>query len=356
MKDALARKWISGIVVGSGFMPTIGGTMTGQLLGAVGTAGAPGFSFAADANTGMWSPSGDVIAWSTGGSEGMRLRSNGKLALGGGTYSSDDSALLINRNLSGSSPGGFHDIRLEGTVSFSGAGFYGYGLIDAIPTITGSGSLNHVNVFQSRPQLTGTFDIDQVASLSHQVTHNGTGTVAQMVGLRLSKKLGTGSVTAHYGVLADADFDGLPFWSANPAATSYHAGPFVYGTAPRLQVTGFTTYGAVLSHDATGNLLTNPNLTIINGVITMASSTAKVLATGASNNLQLDAATGRAVESLKPLKLPSYTVATLPTASSYTNSRAMVSDANATTFASIVAGGGANVVPVYSDGTDWRIG
>lgn len=36
--------------------------------------------------------------------------------------------------------------------------------------------------------------------------------------------------------------------------------------------------------------------------------------------------------------------------------RAVVTDANATTFAAIVAGGGANVVPVYSDGTNWRIG
>ena len=36
--------------------------------------------------------------------------------------------------------------------------------------------------------------------------------------------------------------------------------------------------------------------------------------------------------------------------------RAVVTDANATTFHSIVAGGGANVVPVFSDGTNWRIG
>lgn len=33
-----------------------------------------------------------------------------------------------------------------------------------------------------------------------------------------------------------------------------------------------------------------------------------------------------------------------------------VSDANATTFNSIVAGGGSNFVPVFSDGTNWRIG
>jgi hypothetical protein len=36
--------------------------------------------------------------------------------------------------------------------------------------------------------------------------------------------------------------------------------------------------------------------------------------------------------------------------------RAFVTDATVTTFASVVAGGGANGVPVYSDGTNWRIG
>ena len=50
-----------------------------------------------------------------------------------------------------------------------------------------------------------------------------------------------------------------------------------------------------------------------------------------------------------------YTVANLPT-NQQTRTRAQVSDANATTFASVVAGGGANIVPVYYDGTNWRIG
>lgn len=36
--------------------------------------------------------------------------------------------------------------------------------------------------------------------------------------------------------------------------------------------------------------------------------------------------------------------------------RAFVSDATSTAFASVVVGGGANKVPVYSDGTNWRIG
>ena len=51
------------------------------------------------------------------------------------------------------------------------------------------------------------------------------------------------------------------------------------------------------------------------------------------------------------------TVATLPAAATAgAGARAFVTDANATTFASVVAGGGANGVPVYSDGTNWRIG
>lgn len=48
------------------------------------------------------------------------------------------------------------------------------------------------------------------------------------------------------------------------------------------------------------------------------------------------------------------TVASLPAGTAGQTS--FVTDATATTFASIVAGGGANGVPVYSDGTNWRIG
>jgi hypothetical protein len=52
-----------------------------------------------------------------------------------------------------------------------------------------------------------------------------------------------------------------------------------------------------------------------------------------------------------------YTVATLPSAAtSGVGARSFVSDATATTFASNVAGGGANKVPVYSDGTNWKVG
>lgn len=57
------------------------------------------------------------------------------------------------------------------------------------------------------------------------------------------------------------------------------------------------------------------------------------------------------------VRTSSSNVGGLPSAAtSGAGARAFVTNANATTFASIVSGGGANGVPVYSDGTDWRIG
>jgi hypothetical protein len=71
--------------------------------------------------------------------------------------------------------------------------------------------------------------------------------------------------------------------------------------------------------------------------------------------LEVFQVTADSINPLVPLKLKTYTVATLP-GSPVKGWVAMVTDANATTFASIVAGGGSNNVPVYYDGTNWRIG
>lgn len=54
------------------------------------------------------------------------------------------------------------------------------------------------------------------------------------------------------------------------------------------------------------------------------------------------------------IRAKGYTVATLPTVGT-AGRRAYVTDANATTFASTVAGGGSNVVPVFDNGTNWII-
>ncbi len=55
-------------------------------------------------------------------------------------------------------------------------------------------------------------------------------------------------------------------------------------------------------------------------------------------------------------KLTTTAVASLPSAAANTGRSFMVSDANDTTFWSVVAAGGTNVIKVTSDGADWRIG
>ncbi len=52
-----------------------------------------------------------------------------------------------------------------------------------------------------------------------------------------------------------------------------------------------------------------------------------------------------------------YTVATLPSAvASGAGARAFVTDSSVSTFGTTVAAGGAINVPVYSDGTNWKVG
>ena len=55
--------------------------------------------------------------------------------------------------------------------------------------------------------------------------------------------------------------------------------------------------------------------------------------------------------------LTNYTVATLPSAvTSGKGARSFVTDAVLPTFGSTVAAGGAVATPVYSDGTNWKVG
>ena len=57
------------------------------------------------------------------------------------------------------------------------------------------------------------------------------------------------------------------------------------------------------------------------------------------------------------VRLPAVAVSALPAAATAGNgARATVSDATVTTFHSVVAGGGSNMVPVYVDNGVWRIG
>lgn len=68
------------------------------------------------------------------------------------------------------------------------------------------------------------------------------------------------------------------------------------------------------------------------------------------------AGTGNAYFESGAVVFKTTTVSGLPAAASFSGGRAFVTNANATTFNSVVAAGGSNFVPVFSDGTNWRIG
>lgn len=58
-----------------------------------------------------------------------------------------------------------------------------------------------------------------------------------------------------------------------------------------------------------------------------------------------------------PAANPVFTVATLPSAvDAGVGAKSFVSDASAPSFGATVVGGGAVNVPVYSDGTNWKVG
>lgn len=103
-----------------------------------------------------------------------------------------------------------------------------------------------------------------------------------------------------------------------------------------------------VGHVLIGTTVDNGHLTVAGNVMPEADNTRNL---GSSSFRFANAYFGGTVKS------GSYTVATLPSASaSGAGARAFVTDATATTFASIAAGGGTNKVPVVSDGTNWIIG
>lgn len=79
---------------------------------------------------------------------------------------------------------------------------------------------------------------------------------------------------------------------------------------------------------------------------------------GSTTSIAIGSTTGTSTTTINGItKQQTYTVATLPSAvTSGVGATSFVTDASAPTFGATVAGGGAVAVPVYSDGTNWKVG
>jgi hypothetical protein len=62
--------------------PTIGAASATSIANALGAVGTPSYTFTGDTNTGMWSPTADTVAFSTAGSERLRVTSAGNVGIG----------------------------------------------------------------------------------------------------------------------------------------------------------------------------------------------------------------------------------------------------------------------------------
>ena len=157
----------------------------------------------------------------------------------------------------------------------------------------------------------------------------------------------TAASTANYNT-------GIGYRALN--AVTFGAGNTALGSDALLVVTG---YNNVALGYAAGDSLTTGSNNIVIG------HNADGSAVGVSNEITLGNSSITSMRvpgltmtaGLKWINNGTQTVAALVAAGTAgAGARAVVTDANATTFHSIVAGGGANVVPVFSDGTNWRIG
>jgi hypothetical protein len=102
-----------------------------------------------------------------------------------------------------------------------------------------------------------------------------------------------------------------------------------------------------------GNITSDGNIIVKSGAFSVTlDNTGNLITSGANGNIS-----GAYVISAEVVKTVPTTVGVLPLANTVgAGSRAFVTDANTVTFGSTIAGGAGNSVPVYSDGTDWRVG
>lgn len=139
-------------------------------------------------------------------------------------------------------------------------------------------------------------------------------------------------------------------------AVTAAAGNTGAGADALLVVTGANN--TALGYQAGNTLTTGSNNTLLgHGAAPSAVTISNEITLGNTSVTSLRAPGVSLTAGVKYFSSSTLTVGTLPAAATAgAGARAVVTDANATTFHAIVAAGGANVVPVFSDGTNWRIG
>lgn len=197
-------------------------------------------------------------------SDGLNsISGSSRLFLGNNTPSTDDSALLIGRGLSGSYFSGAHAIRDETTYSASGTGLFAYASYDSIPRLGGTVNYNHLHSFQARPEFNGNETLGQIAGLTVQFNNIGVGIIDNAYGYRYSNAQGPGQINFQAALWCDPLSGAAAnycLYSPDLNTPSYHGGVWQTGSAILAagQLNGQATnaVGTPESFSASGGLLT----------------------------------------------------------------------------------------------------
>jgi hypothetical protein len=235
----------------------------------------------------------------------------------------------------------------------------------------GNLGFDHHHSFQSYAKINLSSGTVGVLSSFWSLLDVTAGTVSQASGVKINNPAGSGTISTLYGVLIE-NLTRASVASNNWGIFSKTANNFL-GNKVYFGDTAGNSYTHVGYDPNLGHTVISPRTGYAAKIVGAAGD--RRLRLGTADNdvddawienagngdfeLRQRAGGPYSVSSLGPFKMPAYTVATLTAgwpAANAPYARAFVTDATATTFNSIVAGGGANKVPVWSDGTNWRIG
>ena len=366
---------------GSGLSAIAGANVTGAVTFA-GTANAVAganvtgeVTFAATANAVAYAnvsgtPTlGNISTINIDGAAANVLYGNGVFAAapGGGSYGDSNVVTLLNAfgsntitttGLITGDGGGLSNVSL---ATFAGtANAVAYANVSGTPTL---GNISTINIDGSAANVlygNGVF----AAASSPALTGDG----YQLANLTGANVAGEVSFAATANAVAGANVSGTVALATTSGTVSTAAQPNITstGTLTSLTVTGalgvttgiITGDGGGISNVVAANISGTVNTAVLAQEV-INSAQPNIGSVGTLSTLLVSGnITGQSyISATTAIQTTPVVVASLPAAATAgSGARAFVSDANDTAFNAIVAGSGANNLPVFSDGTDWRIG
>jgi hypothetical protein len=168
-----------------------------------------------------------------------------RIKIGTGTFTNDDSAILINRSISGNNLFS-HSIRDESTFQ-SGPTTGAYASFDASPTINGTTRLNHVNGHQTRLIFNNSGGADALYGHTSLFVNNG-GNVTNGYGYHAATLEGSGTYTNYFGYFMEPQTNPNAYFLYSAGSSPSYIGGFLQ-TSGDIQTTGNIISNNIWSRD-----------------------------------------------------------------------------------------------------------